>query len=186
MSQKDREPAGPAGAETSTALKDVIGFRLRRLQNLFQSHWQRSIEDGAISVSQVQGGVLLLIEENPGVSQIALAGLLKIEAPTLLQSLRPLIKKGLVARQRSEADSRAFALSLTPLGQRVAEWVRAWTPAQEADFLLDLGPKERERLLTLLEKAIRSGERALDRRAQRIGPEGVPEPKPTGRTEDVR
>lgn len=174
MSQENKASAEQAGGDTPRALQEVVGFRLRRLQTLFQAHWQRSIEDGAISVSQVQGGVLLLIEENPQITQITLAGMLKIEGPTLLQSLRPLIKKGLVTRRRSAADSRAFELSLTTLGQRVAAWVRAWTPAQEADFLDELSPTERKRLLNLMEKAIRSGERALERGALHAGPEGVP------------
>jgi len=174
LSQRNKEPSRGAGGEAPAALREVVGFRLRRLQNLFQAHWQRSIEAGAVSVSQVQGGVLLLIEENPHISQITLSGLLKIEPPTLLQSLRPLIQKGLVTRKRSTADNRVFELTLTHLGKRVAAWIRVWTPAQEADFLSELSDSERKRLLALLEKAIRSGESALERGGLRAGPEGIP------------
>jgi DNA-binding MarR family transcriptional regulator len=141
------------------ALEKVVGFRLRRLSSLFGSHWQRWFRVRKLAVTPVQGGILLLIREEPGVSQAAIARRLRIEAPTLLETLTPLLDAGLVARKRSVRDSRAFSLTLTAAGRRAADLVGTETPAHEADLLADLTPSERRELLRLLDKAVASAER---------------------------
>ncbi|MCH5375293.1 MAG: MarR family transcriptional regulator, partial [Planctomycetes bacterium] len=96
--------------------------------------------------------------ENAGLTQIALARLLKVEAPTLQQALTPLIATGLVERTRSKSDGRAFALRLTRKGQETAAVIAAESRRHEADLLSGLTEKERTQLLALLEKALASGE----------------------------
>jgi DNA-binding MarR family transcriptional regulator len=161
-------PAQPAQAEqerpgeTRAALDGLVGYRLRRLQGLFVAHWGRWFRDLDIAVTPVQGGILLLIGENPGLTQVALARLLKVEAPTLMQALTPLFDMGLVRRQRSRQDGRAFALHLTDAGVAVAKTVAAESFRHEADLLARLTEKERASLYALLEKALASGEAALE------------------------
>jgi MarR family transcriptional regulator, temperature-dependent positive regulator of motility len=147
-----------ASEETGTALDGLIGYRLRRLQGLFVAHWGRWFRDLGIAVTPVQGGILLLIGENPGLTQIALARLLKVEAPTLMQALSPLLEAGMVARRRSHQDGRAFALHLTDLGARASRRIAEESRRHETDLLAHLSEREREALLALLEKALARGD----------------------------
>lgn len=158
------DKAAPPAAETRASLEGLIGFRLRRLQGLFVTHWGRWYRDLDISVTPVQGGILMLIEENAGLTQIALARLLKVEAPTLLQTLSPLVEAGFVSRERSLSDGRAFALHLTDKGREIAGTIARESRLQEDALLSGLSPKDRAALLALLEKALASAESVVDGR----------------------
>jgi DNA-binding MarR family transcriptional regulator len=151
-----------AAGETPAALAPFTGYRLRRLQGLFVTHWGRWYRERDIAITPVQGGIVLLIGENAGLTQIALARLLKVEPPTLLQSLTPLVEAGYVARSRSERDGRAFALSLTGKGRDIAGVIAEESRKHEADLLAGLSDQERADLLRLLDKALASGEAALE------------------------
>jgi len=147
-------------------LDGVVGIRIRRLQTLFGSHWQDWFRARSLAVTPVQGGVLLLIGRYPGISQIALARLLRIEAPTLIQSLAPLIEQKLVERIRSTDDGRVYELRLTKAGLHAAALVEASTPEHEADLLRNLSPEERQTFLALLDKAIAGAEAAIEEQDQ--------------------
>ncbi|MEJ8571988.1 MarR family transcriptional regulator [Microbaculum marinum] len=155
---RDDKPA----AESLTALDGLVGYRLRRLQGLFVAHWGRWFRRLEIGVTPVQGGILLLIGENPGLTQVALARLLRVEAPTLQQAISPLLEAGLVERTRSTSDGRAFALRLTQKGEETAGVIAEESRRHEADLLSGLNDQERGGLLALLEKALASGEGAVD------------------------
>ena len=142
-------------------LEGVIGIRIRRLQSLFASHWQSWFRARALAITPVQGGVLLSIGSYPGISQISLARRLRIEAPTLIQSLTPLVTQKLVERLRSADDGRVYELRLTKAGLEAAALVENSAPEHEADLLRNLSPQERRTFLTLLDKAIAGAEAAV-------------------------
>lgn len=148
---------------TAASLAAVAGFRLRRLQGLFVAHWAAWFRELGLAVTPVQGGILILIDDNPGLTQIALARLLRIEPPSLVQALNPLIEAGLVERTRAAHDGRAVALHLSATGRQAVAIVRRETPAQEADALSGLSAEERSALLALLDRALLSTEEALGR-----------------------
>lgn len=145
-------------APTPAPLDGVVGFRLRRLQARLVSHWSRWFRGLGLQTTPVQGGILLLISDNPGLTQVGLSRLMQVETPTLVQALGPLLEAGLVERTRSARDRRAFELRLTTEGQTAAEMVRLNTLRHEEDLLAGLSPAERETLLALLDKAIASAD----------------------------
>lgn len=149
------EPAAPGA--TLRALDDVVGFRLRRLHALVATHWASWFQRLAVDVTPVQGGILLLIAENEGLTQIELARLLGVEPPTLLQSLNPLHRSGLVERRRSKRDRRALLLSLSEKGRDAAWTIGREIARQERDALGRLTAAERAKLLALLDKALGGG-----------------------------
>lgn len=156
-----RRPADKDDAPTLRVLDGVVGIRLRRLHALFVAHWARWFRDQHAPVTPVQGGVLMLIEDNPGITQVALARLMRVEPPTLTQALNPLIGAGLVARSRAAHDRRAYELRLSEDGRAAAETVAAQVLCHEADLLAHLSREEQERLYELLEKAVASAERPM-------------------------
>ncbi len=156
------EPDEQGGTQpTARALARVTGVRLRRLQALFARHWSLHFKGADIDLSSVQGGLLLLIRDNPGQPQAAFARLLAVEPPSLAQTLAPLVSAGLVERARAENDGRAMALRLSPAGEEVARLIEAGQPRHEARLLAGLTKDERQTLLALLEKAVASAERAV-------------------------
>ncbi|MEW5423001.1 MarR family winged helix-turn-helix transcriptional regulator [Amorphus sp. 3PC139-8] len=156
--EDESETAAPEEALSLAPLEGVIGFRLRRLQGRFVSHWSRLFRDLHPQITPVQGGILLLVEGNPGLTQVGLSRLLQVETPTLLQSLSPLIEADLIARQRSPRDRRAYELRLTDAGHSAADTVRSVTARHESALLGALTARERDTLLRLLDKAIAGGE----------------------------
>jgi DNA-binding MarR family transcriptional regulator len=148
----------PASAQ---ALSAVTGVRLRRLQALFARHWSLAFRARGVELSSVQGGLLLLIRDNPGLPQIAFARLLDVEPPTLAQSLAPLVNAGLVHRDRATRDRRAMALRLSRQGLAVAAQIAEGQPLHEARLLAGLSTQERRTLLDLLDRAIASAEGAM-------------------------
>jgi DNA-binding MarR family transcriptional regulator len=168
LARQDRE-ASPAAAK---ALSRVTGVRLRRLQALFARHWSLFFREAGVELSSVQGGLLLLIGDNPGLAQAAVARLLDVEPPSLAQTLAPLVESGLVERRRDERDGRAMALHLTGAGEAKARLIAARQPQHEARLLAGLTIEERRTLLALLDKAVASAERALAA-TQNTGQKGV-------------
>lgn len=156
------EKEGSPDNRAPVLLDGVVGIRIRRLQALFSGHWQNWFRARGLAVTPVQGGVLLLIRRYPGISQIALARRLRIEPPTLLQSLGPLVGQNLVERGRSAEDGRVYELRLTPAGCDAAALVESSTPEHEADLLRNLSAEERQVFLALLDKAITGAETAVE------------------------
>ncbi|MGX1307737.1 DNA-binding MarR family transcriptional regulator [Amorphus suaedae] len=158
MSDGDAPSAG--GEPVLTPLEGIVGYRLRRLQARWITHWGHWFRALGVSTTPVQGGILLLIRANPGISQVALARLLQVEAPTLMQALTPLMRAGLVARVRSPRDGRAFELRLSEAGASVADLIEADMLRQEEDLLAGLTAAERKTFLALLDKALSSADAA--------------------------
>ena len=158
---------GPAAPEvvdrppTRAALDDVVGYRFRRLQTLWNVHWARGIRLLGLEITPMQGGTLMLIAENPGIGHSALARLLKIEAPTLSQTLAPLVDAGLVKRVRARGDGRAVALRLSYDGRAAVTRIAAYSRQHEDELLAGLDQAERRALMALLNKALASATAAL-------------------------
>jgi len=144
----------PVTAAGLAPLDGVVGYRLRRLSGLMIAGWGRWMAARGIDVTPVQGGILMLIGGNAGITQVELARLLGIEGPTLLQALGPLRAAGFVTRARSTRDGRAFCLGLTGAGERMAARIEREIPALEANSLAGLDAAERQTLLALVRKAI--------------------------------
>lgn len=151
---QDEEGASPLG--------EVLGFQLRRAHMLFAEHWQRGFREEPCRVTPMQGGMLLTIEKRPGLTQTALARLMDVEGPTLMQALDKLEQGGLVQRSRRVADRRSYALHLTGLGQQAVDMVKRYVPHREAELLTDLSDDERATLLDLLKRVVRRGHDLLE------------------------
>ncbi|MFN3889849.1 MAG: MarR family winged helix-turn-helix transcriptional regulator [Beijerinckiaceae bacterium] len=163
LARRDGETGGGevARAAGSRALSRVTGVRLRRLQALFARHWSLFFRGAGVELSSVQGGLLLLIADNPGQPQAAFARLLDVEPPSLAQTLAPLLESGLVERRRDANDGRVMALHLTQRGEALSRAIEADQPKHEARLLAALTADERRTLFALLDKAVASAERAL-------------------------
>jgi DNA-binding MarR family transcriptional regulator len=167
--------AVPSSTETRTrpkALDDVIGFQLRRAHNLFALHWQQCFREQAVRITPVQGGILLVIDNQPGLSQTALASIMDVEGPTLVQTLERMEDAGLILRNRRAEDRRSYSLELTKAGREALTAVRAVVPHREAELLSDLTERERVLLLGLLKRVVGRAQVVIDSAA--AGPGAKP------------
>ena len=148
------QDAAADAVPSNRELRRVIGFRVRRLHALFGANWHKHFRDLGVGITPMQGGILLLLTENPGISHNVLARLMSIEPPTLVQTIAPLLEAGYVERYRSPRDGRAVALHLTRAGQDLTQRIRAELPLHEQEVLANLSEAERRQLLDLIDRAL--------------------------------
>jgi DNA-binding MarR family transcriptional regulator len=144
--------------EAAELIRGLLGFQLRRAHTLFALHWHLSFRDQKTPVTPMQGGMLLVIDNQPGLMQTTLAQIMDVEGPTLVEALGKLEEKGLVLRTRRVGDRRSYALQLTAAGRRAVALVKEYVPDREAELLIDLSDKERSLLLDLLRRVVRRGQ----------------------------
>lgn len=132
----------------------AIGYRLRRAHFRFVENWQRQFGALGLNVAPMQGGMLVLIGRNPGISQGELARVLGVEGSTMVQAVARLTELGLIARARAEGDRRRFALSLTPAGREAVALIEANLAAHEDAVLNGFSTEERAVLRRLLGRIV--------------------------------
>ena len=137
------------------ALSNVVGYLLRRTHTAFQSYWMAQFHRPETPITPVQAGMLVVVNENPGLTQTELARIMNVEGPTLMQSIDRLEENGCVLRTRRPGDRRSNSLRLTPLGNRMLKEIQAFLPVRDADLLCDFTPEERAELVCMLTKALK-------------------------------
>jgi len=132
------------------SLQALLGFQLRRAQIKLFQHFKSSISD--LCLTPGQAGVLILIENNPGISQAALARALEIERATLGETIDYLQKNTWVERRKSPSDGRSYALHLSSQGKRIMKKLQPSIETHEKNVCGNLSAKERSDLFRLLSK----------------------------------
>lgn len=147
--------AGAAGdVIVAPALSSVVGYLLRRSHNAFQGYWMARFYGPDRPITPVQGGMLVVLGSNPGITQTELARIMNVEGPTLMQSIDRLEDNGYVLRTRRAGDRRSNSLQLTPQGLAVLKAIEDFLPIRDADLLTDLSDKEIAQLAQILTKIV--------------------------------
>jgi DNA-binding MarR family transcriptional regulator len=150
----DRVPPARLGR-----LSDQVGYLLRRASNVFTSHWALQFAREEMSITPVQCGMLILVDENPGLTQIELARLLKVEGSTLWQLVDRLLKLGFIRRRRVPDDRRAFAIHLSQAGRKALQRIERGLRQHQRALLACLSEAERASLTAMLTRVIDAGDR---------------------------
>jgi DNA-binding MarR family transcriptional regulator len=164
------------------ALSQVVGYLLRRAHNAFLTYWTIRFRHSETPITPVQGGMLVVIAANPGLTQTELARMMNVEGPTLMQSIDRLEQQGYLQRVRRPGDRRSYSLQLTPLGGEVLAAIEAFLPVRDEDMLADLTPQEVEVLTGLLTRIVERGHRRL----RELQSETQDETQPRGRSRAAR
>lgn len=143
------------------ALSQVVGYLLRRAHNAFLTYWTIRFRHSETPITPVQGGMLVVISANPGLTQTELARMMNVEGPTLMQSIDRLEQQGYLQRVRRPGDRRSYSLQLTPLGGEVLAAIDAFLPIRDEDMLAELTPEEVVVLTGLLTRIVERGHRRL-------------------------
>lgn len=115
-------------------------------------------ELGAGGITQRQFAVLSAVEAYEGLTQTDLVKITGIDRSTLADMAARMIAKGLLERQRSAADARANAVSLTEVGRATLDEVRPKMAAADARLMRLLTATRREALVSSLRDLIRAGD----------------------------
>jgi DNA-binding MarR family transcriptional regulator len=114
--------ASDEGPRDLGMLKQVMGFRFRRIQN----HLSRSLSQREEFQGHKAGelSVLAIIEANPGLSQIALANEVGMDKAVMVVVIDDLEKRGWVKRERAPEDRRRNLLYITKEGVGIlSKWI---------------------------------------------------------------
>jgi DNA-binding MarR family transcriptional regulator len=129
-------------------LNGRLGYFVRRLQLWIFQDFIRAM--ASVGMSPAQYSVLVVVEENSGLSQSDIAECLGIERARLVRVLDRLEKRGFLKRRRSPTDRRSHALFLTRDGKRRMKHIRSLADAHESRVGETLGPANRRILLNVL------------------------------------
>lgn len=130
------------------ALSSFAGYHLRRAFGALALDFQDAMK--GTGMRQVLIGILSIVEANPGVNQGAVGAALGIKRANMVSLINELVDAGLVAREVSSEDRRAFSLTLTEAGKAMRKDCTQRIQTHEARMLSDLSEEERAVLLKLL------------------------------------
>lgn len=131
-------------------LDGLLGYRLRRAQGAMHRDYMATVT--GLELTQKQTATLWLINANPGVSQVSVAGALGMDRATMMSVTDRLEDRGLLIRKRSTVDRRRQELYLTPAGLSMLRKVRSKIEQHEGRFKALFKPAELTALLSALRK----------------------------------
>jgi len=131
-------------------LSELVGYHLRRATNVAVADFMRAVGD--TGMRQVLFGILSIVERNPGINQGTVGRSLGIKRANMVALINELVDAGLLDRQVSAEDRRAFALNLTAKGRRAYDDCLARIRAHEDALLSDFSAEERALLIALLSR----------------------------------
>ncbi len=128
-------------------LTDMIGVELRLAQShaerVFHNHIKDNLLPGHLTV-------LVLIHNNPGLSQSAIATAAGLDRSSLVPVLKNFEKEKLIRRKPSSTDKRSNVMTITPRGEAVIEQMLPQIRALENDAIKCLGRRKYTQLISLL------------------------------------
>ena len=141
----------PEDAEVTNDLLDsLVGYRLRQAMTRVFADFLVTMED--MQLRPVPFAILAVIRENPGINQTTLGGTLGIQRTNLVPLIGELKTRALVERRPVPTDRRAFALHLSPTGERIFAQAAQRVIAHEERLLGGISVDQRRLLLDLLDR----------------------------------
>jgi DNA-binding MarR family transcriptional regulator len=131
-------------------LSEFLGYTLRRAQLAVFDDFSRTFAD--FELRSAQFGLLIVINQNPGLKQTDASAALGIQTPNFVALVDELEKRGLAERLPTENDRRSHALHLTKAGEAVLKRILVRQAEHEERMTARIGKAGREQLMALLEK----------------------------------
>ena len=141
-------------------LPTLLGYVLRRTQSAVFDDFAATFAAAGETLTPGEFGLLVLVERNAGLSQMALARALGIDRSTLVPILDRLQARDLLVRRESPTDGRTHALGLTPAGEKALARFAKLVRAHERRIAAGLSTDETRTLIDLLER-VRASARSL-------------------------
>lgn len=133
-------------------LSNRPGFLIRRLHQIHVSNFLK--ECHGLNITQVQFGVLNVLDDTASLDQRSLGAQLGIDRTNVADVVARLEKRGLVKRITNPADRRGKLVSITPTGRKMAKELATSMVAAQDILIGPLSEKERATLMKLLQKLL--------------------------------
>lgn len=146
--QPQHSPGSSVETVSDAGLRAFSGYTMKRAFNCVQTDVNAAL--APLDLRMLTFSALVIIADNPGLRQSQLADTLSIERPNLVIIVDELEQKGLIVRNRSATDRRAYALHATLAGARLKEQATRAVQMHEARMTRLLSEGERLRLIDLL------------------------------------
>ena len=137
----------PDSPDELGGLNDILGLRIRLAHGAVYRHFAETFVD--LGLTQKQVSALWLVNDNPGISQIALGGRLRMDRATTMTIVNRLQERAYMRRERSTSDGRKQALYLTDAGigalveakaaiDEHEAWLKGRFSAEEIEILVEM------------------------------------------------
>jgi DNA-binding MarR family transcriptional regulator len=131
-------------------LPGLIGYQLRLAQRAIFADFADTV--GEIGISPGLFGILVVIGENPGLTQQALANAAHLDRSTVVTVIDKLEDRGLV--ERRAADRRSNGLFLADKGAALLRGLKRKVVQHERRVVQNLSARERAQLVALLQRIL--------------------------------
>jgi DNA-binding MarR family transcriptional regulator len=131
------------------SLSDMVGVELRYAQIAAERTFLSVVEENILPGHFT---VLMLIRNNPGQNQTALAKAAHLDRSTMVPIIDHCERKGWVERKANANDRRAYAIHLTSKGGQLMSKLEKRIEILEKKILDGLGEKNRNQLMSLLKQ----------------------------------
>ena len=131
-------------------LPGLVGYQLRRAQIETFHHFTASLGEEGMRPGWF--GLLIIVGNNPGLSQTQLARTLGVDGSTMVAMIDRMERSGWVARLRSKTDRRSHELHLTDEGVALLDRITPLVRDHDAAITANLNESESDELLRLLRK----------------------------------
>lgn len=136
------------------ALSEHVGYVVRRAQLAIFKDFIKTL--AVVDIRPAQYSVLIVIAENPGLTQAALGRALAIKRANLVGMLNELERRKLARRVAAPSDRRSHALHLTDNGRQMLARFHRLALEHERRATRTLDADEKRTLLDLLTRVARS------------------------------
>ena len=152
MAKKNTPESGNENKIELGMLTDLLGYHLRRAQiNTFR---QFANTFGKDRVTPTQLTIMILVEQNPGISQVDVGRILDMDRATTMAIIDKLQDRQWLERRKSIQDKRKHALHLTSKGNTALKEMKKEVMNIEKAFVSPLTADEKKQLLVLLKKLL--------------------------------
>jgi DNA-binding MarR family transcriptional regulator len=127
-----------------------VGFLISQLGLASSKRFAEELRP--LGIHSGEFALMRFVAASEGQSQQALAERLAIPPSRMVAKVDSLEEVGLVERRPDPGDRRVRALHLTPKGRKVLRRAGDIAVKYESTLCSDLGPREREQLIDLLER----------------------------------
>lgn len=140
----------PRKAPDLGLLPGLIGYQLRLAQRAIFADFAATV--GADGISPGLFGILVVIGENPGLTQQALADAAHLDRSSVVTVIDKLEDRGLV--ERRAADRRSNGLFLAAKGSALLRNLKRKVAQHERRVVQNLSVRERAQLVALLQRIL--------------------------------
>jgi DNA-binding MarR family transcriptional regulator len=131
-------------------LDELVGYALRRAQIAIYEDFDAAL--GPLDITPQRFAALVVVAENPGITQGVLGRVLGIARSGVVQIVDALQRHGWVVREAHGRDARAWSLALTAEGRAHLNVVRRRVRVHDRRMTAALSDPERRQLVALLER----------------------------------